>query len=72
MLLKEILMMKRMAILSVIAGMGLMPHRFNPVFAHPVHAEYAVRTPKAKRNRKNTGSGVIKAKRLARKAKNRK
>lgn len=64
-----------MAILSVIAGMGLMPsnpYRLSSVFAHPVHAKYAVRNPKATRDRKNTGSGTLKAKRLARKAKNKK
>lgn len=67
--------MKRMAILSVIAGMGLMsnnPYRLSSVLAYPVHVKYAASNPKATRNRKNTGSGVIKAKRLARKAKNRK
>ncbi len=48
----------------------------SPTF--PISSHYSMPTyrlanalkPKAKRNRKNTGSGVAKAKRLARKAKN--
>jgi len=66
--------MKSIAILSILAGLGATP---NPQYQltnqwnlHPVHARYTPKKPTATRDRKNTGSGVIKAKRAARKAKN--
>ena len=68
------LFMKRIGILSVLSGLGLMqssPMRnASPVLAHPVHAKYKLGTPKATRDRKNTESGVIKAKRASVKSAN--
>lgn len=66
--------MRNLAILSILAGLGAMPNSprqlANPWNLHPVHARYTPKKPTATRDRKNTGSGVIKAKRAARKAKN--
>lgn len=66
--------MKSLAILSILAVLGAMPNSprrlAGPLNAHPVHARYTPKKPTATRDRKNTGSGVAKAKRAARKAKN--
>lgn len=66
--------MKGLAILSILAGLGVMPNSprrlANPFNAHPVHARYTTKKPTATRNRKNTGSGAIKAKRASIKSAN--
>ena len=66
--------MRNIAILSILAGLGQMPNSAlmlsNPYFGHPVHAKYKLSKPKATRDRKNTGTGIAKAKRASRKAKN--
>ena len=66
--------MRSLAILSILAGIGSMarpmPQLENTWNLKQIHARHTPKDPTATRDRKNTGSGVAKAKRASRKAKN--